>query len=255
MSVKSTNRRLLSVSVASICKESGFEVVTKASLETLTEMLQAYLVELTNSCRKYCEHSHRTTPDLTDCVMALAEVGSSAHAVNIYYKSNQCGSHNLQLNHMKPPTDHKYLKTGLPKVNPPSYIPGHFVEYPEIHSFVRTPSLREPANQYELIRGRVAKQNIMTEESLIRFLSHTKPSDSLLFDEIDLELYPQVSITHERFPFLKALLPSQKEAQTPDSNSGDDKADSSSEDLLSSQGSNSNDNAYVKEPKRLRTKT
>merc|ERR1719402_743078 len=112
----------MQLAVASICKEKGFDTVSKASLETLTEILQCHLAELTNSCRKFCEHSHRTTPDLTDCAMALAEIGSSCHAVNMYCKTTTTQPPPQQ-QHAKPPTDHKCFKSALPKVSQPSYIP------------------------------------------------------------------------------------------------------------------------------------
>ena len=256
-SQKNTHRKLLNLSVVSICKDAGFEKATNGSLETLTELLQAHLAELTHSCRKFCEHSHRTTPDLTDCNMALAEVGSSAHALNIYCKRTS-SKPPKQLNVAKPPSEHKCLKSGLPKVNQPTYIPTHFIEYPEVHSFVRTPSLREPINQYEMIRERVAKQNILTEESLVKFLSHTRPSEDVLFENVDRNLYPTIRLDQDPYPYLQGLLPSQKEHQSSDGNQSDDKLDTSNEEInsqnsLGSSGS-SIDNAYLREPKRVRSK-
>lgn len=258
-SSKNTHRKLLNLSVVTICKEAGFETATKASLETLTELLQAHLTELTTSCRKFCEHSHRTMPDLTDCAMALAEVGCSAHAVNAFCKTTP-SQPAKQLTVAKPPAEHKGLKSGLPKVNQPSYIPNHFIEYPEVHSFVRTPSMREPINQYEMIRERIAKQNILTEESLIKFLSHTKPSDDVLFEHIDRELYPTIRLDHEPFPYLRALLPNQKENELPKTpQPAEEKHNTSSDEVSNSQTSDastsrSNDNPYIREPKRIRTK-
>ena len=269
MSTKSTHHRLLQRSVATICKEKGFDTVTKASLETLTEMLQCHLAELTHSCRKFCEHSHRTTPDLTDCAMALAEIGLSCHAVNAYCKTTVT-QQAPQLSHNKPTPEHKCFKSALPKVSQPSYVPGHLVEYPEVYSFVRTPSVREPISQYETIRERVSKQNIMTEESLIKFLAHTQESEVTLFDDMHADLYPTIRIEHKPYPYLEALLPNEKEkengVETTSEHDVDVKSeDTSSDDItttvsgsqssLTSSGSiSTSENLYVSKPKRMRTK-
>lgn len=197
-------RRLLFISVGGICKDVGFQGASKASLETLTELLQAFLTELTQSCRKFCEHGHRTTPDFTDVKMALSEVGLSAHGLNLYSKAVK--NQQFRIQPSKPPAEHKTLNSGLPNLNHPGYIPNNFPSYPDVHSFVRTPVLREPANQYEIVRERIATQKKATEESLVRFYARTNPADVLIFEGIDTEAYPLAKVVTSPRPYLQALL-------------------------------------------------
>lgn len=202
---KSVNRRLMYVSVGNICRDVGFQGASKVCLETLTELLQAYITELTRSCRKFCEHGHRTTPDLTDVKMALAEVGLSAHGLNLY--SQRVKSQPVKkLNPSKVLAEHKTLKSGLPNVNQPSYIPNYMPGYPDIQAFIRTPTLREPVHQYDIVRERIATQRKATENSLVKFVANTNPADVLIFDEIDTSKFPCTNTEIERCSYLKALL-------------------------------------------------
>jgi len=198
-------RRMLYVAVGCICRDIGFQGASKACLETLTEMLQAHITELTRSCRKFCEHGHRTSPDLTDVKMALAEFGLSAHGLNLY--SQRVKSQVLRKpNPSKLPAEHKTLKSSLPDVNQPNYIPNYLPGYPDMQSFVRTPTLREPVQKYDVVRERIATQRKSTENSLVKFLSKTKPSDVLIFEDIDTDKFPCVEIEFEKKAnYLRAL--------------------------------------------------
>lgn len=261
----SAQRRLLFISVGGICKDVGFQGASKASLETLTEMLQAFLTELTRSCRKFCEHGHRTTPDFTDVKMALSEVGLSAHGLNLYSKivKNQ----NFRILPSKQPIEHKTLKSGLPNINHPGYIPNYFPSYPDVHSFVRTPVLREPANQYEVVRERIATQKKATEESLVRFYAKTNPADVFIFEGIDSETYPLAQIATNPRPYLQALLYSNEntllgEVLTESSEDMDTEVDSPQKNLKNTDPNSATpsgnlqtpQNPYCKPPKKLRRK-
>uniref|UniRef100_A0A8D1JLW7 TATA-box binding protein associated factor 8 n=1 Tax=Sus scrofa TaxID=9823 RepID=A0A8D1JLW7_PIG len=68
-------RRTLQVVVSSLLTEAGFESAEKASVETLTEMLQSYISEIGRSAKSYCEHTARTQPTLSDIVVTLVEMG------------------------------------------------------------------------------------------------------------------------------------------------------------------------------------
>jgi len=271
------HRRLIYSAIATICKQSGFQGVTKASLETLTELMQAHLSELTRSCCKFSELDHRTTPDLTDVKMALADIGSSAYGLHIY--SKRAPSQPLRtLNPQKLPLEHKALRPSLSKINQPSYIPNHFPDYPDVHSFVRTPTLREPMIQYQTVRERVANQREATEESLVKFLSHTYDDSKNIgiFEHIDCLKYPSIHIPLDPYSYLKALLPppSEKDTESNDNvatvvkveknsesvatgvkiekSSESDSQDSSQ--LTQSSNNSNNDNPYLREPKKIKSK-
>lgn len=269
---KSVNRRMMYVAIGCICRDLGFQGASKACLETLTELLQAYLTELTRSCRKFCEHGHRTAPDLTDVKMALAEVGMSAHGLNLY--SQRVKSQVVRNpNPSKPPVEHKTLKSGLPNVNQPSYIPNYLPSYPDMQSFVRTPTLRQPVRQYDIVRERIATQRKATENSLVKFLSKTNQADVLIFEDIDTDKFPCASITIEPQTYQKALLYKVEKASTVEDSldeKSDDEETTENEELSSSSpvktedessatptistptASSASDNPYCKPPKRSR---
>lgn len=237
----SMQRRMLYMAVGTICKDTGFQGASKMCLETLTEIVQAYINELTRSCRKFCEHGHRTTPDLTDVKMALAEVGLSAHGLNLYkqrVKSQVQRAPNLS----KPPVEHKTLKSGLPNVDQPSYIPNYLPGYPDMQSFVRTPTLREPIQQYDVVRERIATQRKATENSLVKFLSKTNPADVFIFEDIDADKFPCASIVTEPTSYLKAL-----NYKVDIASSVDDSLDEKSDD----EGNSTENDAFSSSPSKM----
>ena len=254
------HRRLVQVSVASICKETGFNNVTKSSLETLTELLQAHLTELTKSCRKFAELGQRTTPDLSDIKMALAEVGSSPYGLHLY--SKRVPSKPVKkLTSVKPIPEHKTLKPSLAKPNLPSYIPNHFPDFPDTHSFVRTPTIREPINQYHIVRERIANQRQTSEESFVKFFSHSTESPVQLFENIDSESYPAINIEGDPYLYLKCIcLPNcenvaENEKADKSLDDSEIEKDSQRSQLRQvSQLSNSRESSYLQEPKKIKSK-
>ena len=245
-------RRLVQVSVATICKEAGFNNVTKSSLETLTELLQAHLTELTKSCRKFAELGQRTTPDLSDIKMALAEVGSSPYGLHLYSKRVP-SKPAKKLTSVKPIPEHKTLKPSLAKPNPPSYIPNHFPDFPDTHSFVRTPTIREPINQYHIVRERIANQRQTSEESF--------ESPVQLFENIDCESYPAINIEGDPYLYLKCIcLPNcenvtENEKADKSLDDSENEKDSQRSQLRQvSQLSNRRENSYLQEPKKIKSK-
>uniref|UniRef100_A0AAA9SFP2 Transcription initiation factor TFIID subunit 8 n=2 Tax=Bovidae TaxID=9895 RepID=A0AAA9SFP2_BOVIN len=82
-------RRTLQVVVSSLLTEAGFESAEKASVETLTEMLQSYISEIGRSAKSYCEHTARTQPTLSDIVVTLVEMGFNVDTLPAYAKRSQ----------------------------------------------------------------------------------------------------------------------------------------------------------------------
>uniref|UniRef100_A0A8C5VXL9 Bromodomain associated domain-containing protein n=1 Tax=Microcebus murinus TaxID=30608 RepID=A0A8C5VXL9_MICMU len=83
-------RRTLQVAVSSLLTEAGFESsAEKASVETLTEMLQSYTSEIGGSAESHCEHTARTRPALSDVVVTLVEMGFNVDTLPAYAKRSQ----------------------------------------------------------------------------------------------------------------------------------------------------------------------
>ncbi|KAM6333193.1 transcription initiation factor TFIID subunit 8 isoform 2-T2 [Alca torda] len=196
-------RRTLQVVVSSLLTEAGFESAEKAAVETLTEMLQSYISEIGRSAKSYCEHTARTQPTLSDIVVTLVEMAPV---------TNQ-------------PVTPKALTAGQNKPHP-SHIPGHFPEFPDPHTYIKTPTYREPVSDYQVLREKAASQRRDVERALTRFMAKTGETQSLFKD--DVSTFPLIAARPFTVPYLTALLPSELEMQQmeeTDSSEQDDQTD------------------------------
>lgn len=222
---KSTShRRLLLLAACAVCKEQGFEGASQTALESLSELFQCYLTELSILCHEFSELSHRTVPDLTDVKNALVELGSDINSVK-NYALNPMKEKLKPVEVGKVPSDHKQFHSGLSRILRPSYIPPHLPDFPEVHAFVKTPTLREPVNEYRTVRQKVAAQRSETEGSLMKFLSRTRPAAVTIYDRLDPQLFPLAEVEKDGFPYLRALLPAENETVDFDDTNLDEKLD------------------------------
>ncbi|XP_034503707.1 transcription initiation factor TFIID subunit 8 isoform X3 [Ailuropoda melanoleuca] len=189
-------RRTLQVVVSSLLTEAGFESAEKASVETLTEMLQSYISEIGRSAKSYCEHTARTQPTLSDIVVTLVEMGFNVDTLPAYAKRSQ------RMVITAPPVTNqpvtpKALTAGQNRPHPP-HIPSHFPEFPDPHTYIKTPTYREPVSDYQVLREKAASQRRDVERALTRFMAKTGETQSLFKDDVST------------FP---SLLPSELEMQ------------------------------------------
>ncbi|KAM6040855.1 transcription initiation factor TFIID subunit 8 isoform 2-T2 [Theristicus caerulescens] len=184
-------RRTLQVVVSSLLTEAGFESAEKAAVETLTEMLQSWFnVETLPAYAKRSQRMVITAPPVT----------------------NQ-------------PVTPKALTAGQNKPHP-SHIPGHFPEFPDPHTYIKTPTYREPVSDYQVLREKAASQRRDVERALTRFMAKTGETQSLFKD--DVSTFPLIAARPFTVPYLTALLPSELEMQQmeeTDSSEQDDQTD------------------------------
>ncbi|XP_036173522.1 transcription initiation factor TFIID subunit 8 isoform X4 [Myotis myotis] len=169
-------RRTLQVVVSSLLTEAGFESAEKASVETLTEMLQSWFN--VDTLPAYAKRSQRmviTAPPVT----------------------NQ-------------PVTPKALTAGQNRPHPP-HIPSHFPEFPDPHTYIKTPTYREPVSDYQVLREKAASQRRDVERALTRFMAKTGETQSLFKD--DVSTFPLIAARPFTIPYLTALLPSELEMQ------------------------------------------
>ncbi|XP_021232965.1 transcription initiation factor TFIID subunit 8 isoform X1 [Numida meleagris] len=217
-------RRTLQVVVSSLLTEAGFESAEKAAVETLTEMLQSYISEIGRSAKSYCEHTARTQPTLSDIVVTLVEMGFNVETLPAYAKRSQ------RMVITAPPVTNqpvtpKALTAGQNKPHP-SHIPGHFPEFPDPHTYIKTPTYREPVSDYQVLREKAASQRRDVERALTRFMAKTGETQSLFKD--DVSTFPLIAARPFTVPYLTALLPSELEMQQmeeTDSSEQDDQTD------------------------------
>uniref|UniRef100_H3B0P9 Transcription initiation factor TFIID subunit 8 n=2 Tax=Latimeria chalumnae TaxID=7897 RepID=H3B0P9_LATCH len=204
-----SRRRTLQVVVSSLLTETGFESAEKAAVETLTEMLQSYITEIGRSSKAYCEHTARTQPTLSDVVVTLIEMGFNIDTLPTYAKRSQ----RMVITAppvTNPPVTPKALSAGQNKPHP-SHIPGHFPEFPDPHTYIKTPTYREPVADYQILREKAASQRRDVERALTRFMAKTGETQSLFKD--DVTTFPLIAARPCSIPYLNALLPSELEMQ------------------------------------------
>lgn len=218
-------RRTLQVVVSSLLTECGFESAEKAAVETLTEMMQSYITEVGRCAKANCEHTARSTPTLSDVVITLVEMGFNVDTLPVYAKRSQ------RMVITAPPVTNapvvpKALMAGHKRTHP-SHIPSHFPEFPDPHTYIKTPTFREPVSDYQVVREKAASQRRDVERALTRFMAKTGETQSLFKD--DISAFPLIAARPSSIPYLSALLPSELELQTleeTDSSEQDDQTDS-----------------------------
>ncbi|XP_051961809.1 transcription initiation factor TFIID subunit 8-like [Xyrauchen texanus] len=217
-------RRTLQVVVSSLLTECGFESAEKAAVETLTEMIQSYITEVGRCAKANCEHTARSTPTLSDVVITLVEMGFNVDTLPVYAKRSQ------RMVITAPPVTNapvvpKSLMAGQKRTHP-SHIPSHFPEFPDPHTYIKTPTFREPVSDYQVVREKAASQRRDVERALTRFMAKTGETQSLFKD--DISAFPLIAAQPSSIPYLSALLPSELELQSleeTDSSEQDDQTD------------------------------
>ncbi|KAB5546497.1 hypothetical protein PHYPO_G00072770 [Pangasianodon hypophthalmus] len=217
-------RRTLQVVVSSLLTECGFESAEKAAVETLTEMMQSYITEVGRCAKASCEHTARSSPTLSDVVITLVEIGFNVDSLPLYAKRSQ------RMVITAPPVTNspvipKALIAGQKRTHP-AYIPSHFPEFPDPHTYIKTPTFREPVSDYQVLREKAASQRRDVERALTRFMAKTGETQSLFKD--DVTAFPLIAAKPSSIPYLSALLPSELELQSleeTDSSEQDDQTD------------------------------
>uniref|UniRef100_A0A8C2D0I0 Transcription initiation factor TFIID subunit 8 n=1 Tax=Cyprinus carpio TaxID=7962 RepID=A0A8C2D0I0_CYPCA len=237
-------RRTLQVVVSSLLTECGFESAEKAAMETLTEMMQSYITEVGRCAKATCEHTARSTPTLSDVVITLVEMGFNVDTLPVYAKRSQ------RMVITAPPITNapvvpKALIAGQKRTHP-TYIPSHFPEFPDPHTYIKTPTFREPVSDYQVVREKAASQRRDVERALTRFMAKTGETESLFKD--DISAFPLIAAKPSTIPYLSALLPSELELQTleeTDSSEQDDQTDTENNSSNVSQDDQSADKENV----------
>lgn len=92
----------------------------------------------------------------------------------------------------------------------PSSIPDNLPEFPDSHSYIRTPTHRQPVTDYEMVREKAASQKRDVERALTRFIAKTGKIHNL-FKTDDNNLFPLISCERDvdstkTLPYLSAVL-------------------------------------------------
>lgn len=208
-----SRRKALKVAVSALCAEQGFGSAEDLVLETLTEALQSYLGEMGKSARAYAELAGRTESLVNDVALALIDIGCNLSSLPEY-------SRRPNKSVFIPPVTSTYtapartLQVGEKRQHP-SHIPPNFPPFPDPHTYIKTDALRQPFNEYQVIRERAATQKRDVERALTRFIAKTGETQSLFKD--DTKAFPLIAVKPCPLPYLAALLPRDHDLDSLDS--------------------------------------
>eukprot|EP00092_Neocalanus_flemingeri_P045726 GFUD01051239.1.p1 GENE.GFUD01051239.1~~GFUD01051239.1.p1 ORF type:complete len:280 (+),score=83.40 GFUD01051239.1:57-896(+) len=201
-------RSCLRMAVSSLCTEVGYDCADSTALETVTEMAQSLIVELGRSARAFCELASRVEPVSADIVLSMVEMGIPVQGLKEYA---------MRSNRVTLPAPAQtvtakqtaILHTGNKKRHP-GHIQDHLPEMPDSHSYIRTPTHRQPVTDYESVREKAASQKRDVERALTRFIAKTGKIHNL-FKTDDSNLFPLISCEKEEEgmklpPYLDALM-------------------------------------------------
>eukprot|EP00794_Sanderia_malayensis_P016717 gene16718-18411_t len=189
-------------------------------------------------------------------VMLELLIGSNIDGLDSYLKRK--GKETVKLpGKAKPSSSPKQLHSSLSKQQRPSYIPSHLPPFPDVHAYIKTPTLRRPVTEYKVIREKFAMQRKDVEDSLTKFMARTSPAETKIFDGIDISRYPLVKNVNLTMPYLKALMPDEEDRNALEMSEGAKRFDDISDDEhRHSQESLKEiaDNPYMKTPRKHKTR-
>ncbi|KAK0095277.1 hypothetical protein PV326_008774 [Microctonus aethiopoides] len=202
--ITNPRRRVLNHVIANLLVENSFDNCEKEVFETLTEMLQAFIVAIGESARNYCELAGRTEPLIADIILSLINMGFPLDGLETYARRLnktimpplQQQTQSKQLN---------ILQAGV-KYPHPSHIPNYLPAFPDPHAYIRTPTHKQPVTEYEAIREKAASQKRDIERALTRFIAKTGDTHSLFLSD-DNSAFPLIACKPQFPSYLSALLP------------------------------------------------
>lgn len=205
-----SRRKVLELAVCATCHEAGFSTADEASIDILTVMLQSLLGEIGRSSQLLAEHNNRCEVTPGDVFVALIEMGLNVESILKFANEHDVMFRIPMPAKEAPQKQPMILHTGQTRPLH-QYIPDYFPPFPDAHSFVRTPTQRQPVSEYETIRDKAACQKRDLERALTRYMAKTYesgPEHSLFANNAHLNKYfPLIAIRPSALPFLDALLP------------------------------------------------
>lgn len=183
-------RLCLERAVAAILVESGFDTATSTAVQTLSELLQSFMYELGRSSRAFSDVACRSEPLHADVLLALVEMGQTTAGLREYaFRFGRRSLNNPGV--AQPPKATQILHTGDRK--PRSKLIAEMCpEYPDSHTYVRTPTHKQPVTDYVGVREKASSQKRDVERALTRFIAKTGKTHSL-FNTDDTNLFPLIS--------------------------------------------------------------
>lgn len=203
-------RKVLSLAVCACCHEAGFTTAEESAIELLTVMLQSLISEIGRNSQSLAEHNGRCEVIPNDLIVTLIDMGLSIESILEFANRKDIIFRIPTPAYEQPQKQPTILHLGQKRPRH-SYIPDYFPEFPDAHSYIRTPTHRQPISEYETIRDKAASQKRDLERALTRFMAKTcelNHEHSLFGHNLNLNNhFPLISIGASKNPTLDALLP------------------------------------------------
>lgn len=165
----SAHKRIIFSAVAAICKEAGFTNANNYVLDVLVQMFCSFLMELGRNAKAFCEHAGRSEPLPNDIFMALIEMGFNISSIISYaQRPNRIIIPNPTMMTAQPISKILQTENKKPLSN---YIPDYYPLFPDSHSYIATPSFKQPHDDFEALREKYANQKRDVELGLTNFIA------------------------------------------------------------------------------------
>lgn len=126
--VQNERRKLLRASICAMLLEESIKNVPNSVIETLVEMVQSLICELSRSAQSYSELCGRSNPLFVDVFIAMIEMGLRTQDLVSFGKRKTI--HHIPTPQIQPQiSTNKILQVG-DKRSLFSYIPDHFPSFP-----------------------------------------------------------------------------------------------------------------------------
>ncbi|XP_022921206.1 transcription initiation factor TFIID subunit 8-like [Onthophagus taurus] len=204
MESANAHRKMLTAAVSTTLLSMGVDAADRDVLESYTEMMQCFLVEVGYLTKNYCELCGRTEPTIADVILGFVDMGFDVSGLEQFSKKLKINP----LPSLQPqqiPKQFNMLQAGT-KLPLPHNIPQHYPQFPDPHAYIRTPTHKQPVIDYEAIREKYAVQKKDMERALTKFLAKTSQIHNL-FDSDEANMYPLIACKPQFPPYLNALLP------------------------------------------------
>lgn len=162
--------------VAQIVKSFGWQSVDPECLSLLTDLAKDIILKIGAKASVFAHHAGRATPSFYDVQCSICECGIDVR--NIHLTRTLPRLPNVVTKPLdKPPTILKITKP-LPQ---PSYIPEHLHhEFPQPHTYIKTPTYSMPVSSYSSLREARARQRNEVLNSLSRQVANSCTSIQLI---------------------------------------------------------------------------
>ena len=175
----STNQLLplyLDKFVAQIIRSFGWQAVAPECLSLLTDLAKDLILKIGTKASVFAHHAGRATPSFYDVQCSISECGIDVRNIHLTRTLPRVPSV-VNKPPEKPPTILKITKP-LPQ---PSYIPDHLNhDFPQPHTYIKTPTYSMPVSSYSSLREARARQRNEVLNSLSRQVVNSCTSIQLI---------------------------------------------------------------------------